>query len=48
MEENSLTAISFDQCRLGHYAGHGSPDPGLGPNAVHASVTCGHQRVLDS
>ena len=32
----------------GHYAGHGSPDPGLGSNAVHASVTCGHQRVLDS
>ena len=22
----------------GHYAGHGSPDPGLGSNAVHASV----------
>ena len=32
----------------GHYAAHGSPDPGLGSNAVHASVTCTHQRVLDS
>ena len=53
MEENSLTAISFDQCRLGQLVKKattlaGSPDPGLGSNAVHASVTCGHQRVLDS
>ena len=32
----------------GHYDCHGSPDPGLGSNAVHAPVTCGHQRVLDS
>ena len=32
----------------GHYASHGPPNSGLGSNAVHAPVTCGHQRVLDS
>ena len=46
MEENSLTAISFDQCRLGQLVKKATTlatDPGLGSNAVHASVTCGHQ-----
>ena len=32
----------------GHHTCHGSPTRGLGSNAVHTSVACGHQRVLDS
>ena len=53
MEENSLTAISFDQCRLGQLVKKATTLATDLPiqdwdQMVHAPFTCGHQRVLDS